>query len=156
METVLGAFYEGFVSLNLLVDSQPEEGHDNSEQGDTANQKACGADCFGRQVAEVDHDRNNASRKSAEPGDCYRILELDLLEKAEGDNACDSAEERRKQERKEYVAWIGCSHLRAVSHNAHRNQRKAARVQHQEHNLGIACDGLVFVRVDFLQLFHGL
>ena len=156
METVFRSFDKGFVGLHLLVYGESEEGYDDAEQGDSANQETCGTDRFCRQVAEVDHDRDNTCRKSAEPGDRYRVLELDLLEEAEGDNACNSAEERRKQERKEYVARVCGPKLSTVSHNAYGNQRKAARVQHQEHNLGIARDGFVFVRVDFLQLLHGL
>ena len=150
METVFRSFDKGFVGLHLLVYGESEEGYDDAEQGDAANQETGRADGFCRQVAEVDHDRNNASRKSAEPGDRYRVLELDLLEKAECDYAGDSAEERRKQERKEDVAWIGGAHLRAVGHDADGNEREATGVQHQEHNLRIARDGLVFVRIDFL------
>ena len=156
METVFRAFDERFVGLHLLVHREPEERNDDAEQHDAADKEARGADGFGSEVAEVEHDGDDAGRKPAEPCDRHRVFELDLLEKAECENACHGAEERRKQERKENVARVCCPKLCAVSHDADRDERKSACVQHEEHDLRVACDGLVFVRVQFLQLFHRL
>lgn len=97
MESVLGSFYKCFVGLNLAIAGEAQECNDNTEQGKTTNQKTGGADGFCSQVAEVNHDGNNASGKTAQPGDGNGILQLYLLEKTEGNDACDSAKECGKQ-----------------------------------------------------------
>ena len=156
VETVLCAFDKRFVGLHLLVHREPEECDDDAEQHDAADEEARGANRFGGEVAEVEHDGDDAGRKSAEPCDRHRVFELDLLEKAECENACHGAEERRKQEREENVARVCRPKLCAVGHDADRDERESARVQHEEHDLRVARDRLVFVRVQFLQLFHRL
>lgn len=107
-------------------------------------------------MAKVEHHGDNAGADAAEPHHGYRVLELDFLEKAKCENACDGAEERREEEREEHVTWVCGAELCAVSHNAHRDKCKSARVQDEEHDLRIACDGLVIVWVQVLELLHGL
>ena len=156
MESVLGSFYEGFVGLDLFIDGKPQEGDNDTEQHKSADKEAGGADGFCRKAAEINHDGDHNGNATAKPGYGDGVLEFHLLEKAQGDNACDGAEEGRKQKGQEYVARVRGTQLGTVGHDAHGNERKPAGVQHQEHDLGIAGDGLVFVGVDFLQLLHGL
>ncbi len=72
-------------------------------------------------MAKVEHHGDNAGADAAEPHHGYRVLEFYFLEKAESENACDGAEERREEEREEHIARVCGAELCAVSHDADRN-----------------------------------
>ena len=92
VESFLGAFDERLVGLYLLVAGEGEECNDDAEQDDAADEKTRGADGFGSEVAKVEHHGDDAGADAAEPCDGDGVLELDFLEKAEGENAGNCAE----------------------------------------------------------------
>ena len=92
VESFLGAFDERFVGLNLAVAGEGEECDNDAEQYDAAHEEACGADGLCGEVAKIEHQGDDAGADAAEPGDRYGILELDFLEKAEGEDTRDGAE----------------------------------------------------------------
>ena len=153
-EALFGAVDECLVHVDLAHHRQRDERGDDAEENHVGGDSRDGCDLFLGKPREVDDDRHDRTGEAAEVGQDHPVKQVDALYHGNGDQTGQRGEEGGQQDRNEDVGRVGGTELRAIDHDADRNQREARRVQHQEHDLGVR--GRVGLGVQFLQLLHSL
>ena len=103
---------------------------------------------------ETPDDAGHCQGGAAECEEQRAVEEVDALKKRGDDHAGQGRKEGGQEDGDENVRGIGRTLLCTIDHDGDRNEREPTCVEHQEHNHGIA--RAIFLRVEFLQSFHGL
>ena len=152
-ETILSPLDEGIVDVHFLPHTSQDEGDDDQHQQDICCRGADTVHQHGVHLPEAPDDCGYDQCRSAQSQQQRTVQQVDLLEQAGDDDACQGREERGQQDGNEYVRRLCRSHLRAVHKDGDGDQRQARGIQHEEHDHWVR--RRVLLRVQFLQLLHG-
>ena len=153
-KTVFRTLDEGVIHIYFLSHTCDDESDDNHHQHDIGRRGTHLVHQDGIHLSEAPDDACHDGSGTAQRQQHGTVQQIDLLIEAGDDDAGEGREEGRQQDRDKDIRRLGGSHLGAVHHDGDRNQRQARGVQHEEHDHRVR--GRIFLRVQFLQLFHRL
>ena len=154
LESVFRSLDEGVIYIYFLSHSREYEPHDDCHEQDVGNRCAHEIHLLLAHRAESPYHSRNQQTCTSEGEQHRTVDEVDSLIETGDNNARQCREERGKQYGHEDIRGLCRPHLCPIYHDAHRNQRKSAGIQHEKHYHRVG--GSILFGVELLQLFHGL
>ena len=154
LKTVFGTVDERVIHIHALAHAGHDKSYDDRQQqcaGDGGAHRVHGG---GVQLIESPDDACHQGTGSAQRQQHGAVQQVDALIETGDDDSGQRREKCGQQDGHEDVGGVGGSHLCPIGQNAHGDNGQSAGVEHQEHDHGVG--GGVFLRVQFLQLLHGL